>query len=139
VEADERTLTTYIDELVRACLQKNVTFRFGVDLRQNPELLAPFDRIVIATGARYRFGLGPIAKFLLNTGLARMWPLRNLFARPALRDWFYFAARHGSDEDIRRLARPNQVVVIIGDARKAGKSKEAIASAFSAALLEHHP
>jgi dimethylglycine catabolism A len=55
-----------------------------------------------------------------------------------LRDSFYFNARRGSGEDIRRLARPGQTVVTIGDARKAGKSKEAIASAFSAALLEHH-
>jgi len=138
VEADERAFTTYIDELVHVCSQKNVTFRFGVDVRRSPELLAPFDRIVIATGARYRFGLGPVAKFVLDTGLARRWPLRRLFERPGLRNWFYFHARRGSDEDIRRLARPNQVVVTIGDARKVGKSKEAIASAFSAALLEHN-
>jgi dimethylglycine catabolism A len=138
VEADERSLATYIDELVRACLQKNVTFRFGVEVRRNPELLAPFDRIVIATGARYRFGLGPLAKLLLNSGLARRWPLRDLFAHPGLRDWFYFQARRGSGEDIGRLAGPEQVVMTIGDARKAGKSKEAIASAFSAALPEPH-
>jgi 2,4-dienoyl-CoA reductase-like NADH-dependent reductase (Old Yellow Enzyme family) len=136
VEADERALTTYIDQLVRACLQKNVTFRFGIDVRRNPDLLFPFDRVVIATGARYRFGLGLLAKFLLNTGLARRPPLRNLFVRPALRDWFYFEARRGSDEDIRRLAGPGQTVVTIGDARKAGKSKDAIASAYAAALLE---
>jgi 2,4-dienoyl-CoA reductase-like NADH-dependent reductase (Old Yellow Enzyme family) len=136
VEADERSLTAYIDELVRACEQKNVRFRFGVDVRTSPELLAPFDRIVIATGARYRFGLGPIAKFVLDTGLARIWPLRNLFERPAPRDWFYFAARRASNQDIRYLARAGQAVVTIGDARKAGKSQEAIASAFEAALLE---
>jgi dimethylglycine catabolism A len=135
VEADERAFAVYIEELVRACRQKNVTFRFGVDVRKNPDVLAPFDRIVIATGARYRFALGPVAKFLLSTGLARRPPFRNLFSRPGLRDWFYFEARRGSDEDIRRLGRP---VITIGDARKAGKSKEAIASAFSAALLEHH-
>jgi dimethylglycine catabolism A len=139
VEADERALNAYIDGLVRACLQKNVTFRFGTDVRQNPDLLAPFDRIAIATGARYRFGLGPVAKFLLNTGLARRPPLRNLLARPALRDWFYFDARRGFDEDIRRLVQPGQTVVTIGDARKAGKSKEAIASAFAAALPEQNP
>src|SRR5262249_46154600 len=138
VEANERALTLYVDELVRACLQKNVTFRLGVDVRQNPELLAPFARIVVATGARYRYGLGPPVKLLLNTGLARRAALRNLLARLALRDWFYFKARRGSDDDIRRLARPGQTVVTIGDARKAGKSKDAIASAFSAALLEHH-
>jgi hypothetical protein len=89
VEADERALTAYIDDLVRAGLHNNVTFRFGVDVRRNPDLLVPFDRIVIATGARYRCGLGPLAKFLLTAGLARRPPLRNLFARPALRDWFY--------------------------------------------------
>jgi threonine dehydrogenase-like Zn-dependent dehydrogenase len=137
VEADERALTAYIDDLVRACLHKNVTFRFGVDVGRKANLLVPFDRIVIATGARYRFGLGLFAKFLLTAGLARRPPLRNLFARPALRDWFYVAARRGFDEDIRRLVRPGQTVVTIGDARKAGKSKEAIASAFAAALLEH--
>jgi 2,4-dienoyl-CoA reductase-like NADH-dependent reductase (Old Yellow Enzyme family) len=138
VEADERALTAYIDDLVRAGLHNNVTFRFGVNVRRNADLLVPFDRIVIATGARYRYGLGPLAKFLLTAGVARRPPLRNLFARPALRDWFYFAARRGLDEEIRRLAHPGQTVMTIGDARKAGKSKEAIASAFSAALLQQH-
>jgi 2,4-dienoyl-CoA reductase-like NADH-dependent reductase (Old Yellow Enzyme family) len=137
VEADERALAAYIDDLVCACMQKHVTFRCGVDVRQTRDLLAPFDRIVIATGARYRFGLGPLVKFLLRAGLARRSPLRNLFSRPGLRDWFYFSARRGSDLDISCLARPGQKIVTIGDARKAGKSKEAIASAFSAALLEH--
>jgi adenine/guanine phosphoribosyltransferase-like PRPP-binding protein len=33
------------------------------------------------------------------------------------------------------LAKPGQTVVVIGDAAQAGKSKEAIASAFEAALL----
>ncbi|HML13674.1 MAG TPA: NAD(P)-binding protein [Xanthobacteraceae bacterium] len=136
VEADERAFAAYIGEQVRACVHKQVTFRFDADVRRNPDLLAPFDRIVVATGARYRFGLGPIVKSLLTAGLARRAPLRNLFSRPGLRDWFYFEARRGSDAEIRRLARPGQIVMTIGDARKAGKSKEAIASAFSAALLE---
>ena len=38
-------------------------------------------------------------------------------------------------ERFRRLARPGQTVIVIGDAAKPGKSKEAIASAFEAALL----
>ena len=33
------------------------------------------------------------------------------------------------------LARPGQAVTVIGDAVRAGKSKQAIASAFEAALL----
>jgi 2,4-dienoyl-CoA reductase-like NADH-dependent reductase (Old Yellow Enzyme family) len=136
VEADERSLKTYIAELVRACAQKPVTFRFGTDVLRKPDLLVPFDRIVVAAGARYRFGLGPLARLLLDLGLAR-WPgLRTIFSGPRLRDWFYVRARRGTAEEFRPLARPGQTIVAIGDAVKAGKSKEAIASAFSAALLE---
>jgi 2,4-dienoyl-CoA reductase-like NADH-dependent reductase (Old Yellow Enzyme family) len=137
VEASERAFETYIGELVRACTQKRVAFRFGIDVRQSPDLLAPFDRIVVASGARYRFGLGPLARFLLDAGWARSPPLRKLFASSRLRDWFYHDARRGCGDEIRRLVRPGQTVVVIGDARKAGKSKEAIASAFSAALQDH--
>ncbi len=135
VEADERSLQTYIGELVRACAQQRVTFRFGTDVCRQPDLLAPFDRIVIATGARYRFGLGPLAAILLDWGLAR-WPgLRKLVSSPRFRDWFYVRARRGTAEEFRRLARAGQKVIAIGDAATAGKSKQAIASAFSAALL----
>jgi 2,4-dienoyl-CoA reductase-like NADH-dependent reductase (Old Yellow Enzyme family) len=135
VEADERSLQTYIGELVRACAQQRVTFRFGTDVRRKSDLLAPFDRIVIATGARYRFGLGPLAAILLDWRLARRAGLRKLFSSPGFRDWFYVRARRGTAEDFRRLARAGQKVIAIGDAAKAGKSKQAIASAFSAALL----
>jgi dimethylglycine catabolism A len=136
VEADERSLDAYIAELVRACTQKHVTFRFGIDVRRNPDLLAPFDRIIVATGARYRFGLGPLVALLLVSGLAR-WPgLRAILSSPRLRRWFYFRARRGTAEAFRRLVRSGQTIVAVGDAAKAGKSKEAIASAFSAALLE---
>ncbi len=135
VEADERSLQTYIGELVRACAQQRVAFRFGTDVCRQPDLLAPFDRIVIATGARYRFGLGPLAAVLLDWGLAR-WPgLRKLVSSPRFRDWFYVRARRGTAEEFRRLARAGQKVIAIGDAAKAGKSKQAIASAFEAALL----
>ena len=37
--------------------------------------LAPFDRIVIATGAAYRFGLGRLPFLLLDMGAGR-WPGR---------------------------------------------------------------
>jgi 2,4-dienoyl-CoA reductase-like NADH-dependent reductase (Old Yellow Enzyme family) len=135
VEADERSLQTYIGELVRACAQQRVTFRFETDVRRKSDLLAPFDRIVIATGARYRFGLGPFAAILLDWRLARRAGLRKLFSSPRFRDWFYVRARRGTAGDFRRLARAGQKVIAIGDAAKAGKSKQAIASAFSAALL----
>ena len=54
---------------------------------------------------------------------------------PALRDWFYYRARRGSAERLRWLARPGQTVTVIGDAARPGKSKDAIAGAFEAALL----
>jgi hypothetical protein len=90
---------------------------------------------VIATGARYRFGLGPIARRMLDWGAGR-WPgFSQLFSSPAFRDWFYYKAREGTAERFKQLAKPGQAVVAIGDAVLAGKSKQAIASAFEAALL----
>src|SRR5260370_6052602 len=74
-------------------------------------------------GARYRFGLGAPAAFLLDLGLARWPPLRSLFSSPRLRDWFYVRARRGTAQEFRGLARPGQAIVAIGDAAKAGKSK----------------
>jgi hypothetical protein len=52
-----------------------------------------------------------------------------------VRDWFYFKARRGTAPRFRHLALPDQRVIVIGDATRAGKSKDAIASAFEAALL----
>src|SRR5262249_37716671 len=116
------------------CMHKGVIFLYGVDVIKAPEPLATYDRIVIATGARYRFGLGNLPNLLLDHGVGR-WPaLRWIFAIAAFRDWFYHGARRGSDA-ARSIARPRQKVVVIGDALKAGKSRPAIASAFEAALL----
>jgi hypothetical protein len=52
-----------------------------------------------------------------------------------VRDWFYHRARRATGERLRKLARPEQKVVVIGDAVEAGKSRPAIATAFQAALL----
>ena len=72
----------------------------------------------------------------LDLGAAR-WPgLRAIFSNEAIRDWFYHRARRPTGEALRTLARPEQKVVVIGDAAQAGKSRPAIASAFAAALLE---
>jgi hypothetical protein len=97
-------------------------------------VLAPFDRIVIATGAAYRFGLGPVAAILLDLGAGR-WPLfRQILSAPSVRDWFYHRARRPTGASLQALARPGQKVVVIGDAVVAGKSQPAISSAFEAAL-----
>ena len=135
VVANEHSFERYVRELVAACTYQGVTFRHGVDVAQAPELLAPFDRIVIATGAQYRFGLGRLPTMLLDLGVGR-WPgVKEVFSMPAFRDWFYHQARTATGGEFKRLAKQGQKIVVIGDAAVAGKSRPAIASAFEAALL----
>ena len=135
VAADQASFDRYIERMVAACMHKGVIFLYGVDVIETPEPLATYHRVVIATGARYRFGLGRLADLLLDQGAGR-WPvLRWIFATDAFRDWFYHKARRGTGEASRRIARPRQKIMVIGDAMKAGKSRPAIASAFEAALL----
>jgi 2,4-dienoyl-CoA reductase-like NADH-dependent reductase (Old Yellow Enzyme family) len=135
VAADQASFDRYIARMVAACMYSGVIFLYGVDVIETPEPLATYSRIVIATGARYRFGLGGLPNLLLDRGAGR-WPaLRRIFASGAFREWFYHKARRGTGETARRIARPGQKIVVIGDALKPGKSKPAIASAFEAALL----
>ena len=61
--------------------------------------------------------------------------MKKVLSIPAFRDWFYYSARTATGGEFKRLARPGQKVVVIGDAVVAGKSRPAIASAFEAALL----
>lgn len=135
VEARPETLLRHVADMVAACKHKNVSFRFAIDVTREPEVLAPFDRIVVAAGAAYPLGLGPVVMKLLRKGIGR-WPLvSQIVSKPAVRDWFYHRARKATGERFRALAKPGQTLVVIGDAAKPGKSKEAIASAFEAALL----
>ena len=134
VEADARNFAHYVANMTAACEAKGVKFRWRTDATASG-LLAGFDRIVIASGADYRFGLGTFINWLLAAGFGRAPGLRRLFAAPGLRHWFYYQARRGTAERFRHLARRGQNVVVIGDAARAGKSKEAIGSAFEAALL----
>jgi 2,4-dienoyl-CoA reductase-like NADH-dependent reductase (Old Yellow Enzyme family) len=136
VAANEPSFERYIEAVVGACLRHGVQFKFGADVSAEPALLVPFDRIVVATGAAYRFGLGPLIAAALRTGAGR-WPgIARLLANPAVRGWFYYKARQGTGERFLRLVKPGQTVVAIGDAAMPGKSKAAIASAFEAALLQ---
>jgi 2,4-dienoyl-CoA reductase-like NADH-dependent reductase (Old Yellow Enzyme family) len=135
VEADPASLERYIKDMVAACLSKGVRFRLSTDVAAAPETLAAFDRVVIATGAGYRFGLGEPAMALLDLGAGR-WPgLSTLMADPRLREWFYRRGRTPTGNRFQGLAGPEQKLIVIGDAVKPGKSKEAIRSAFEAALL----
>jgi len=135
VEARPESLLRHVADMVAACQQKNVAFRFATDVTREPDMLAPFDRIVVATGATYPLGLGPVVMKLLEKGVGH-WPLISQFvSKAAIRDWFYYRARKATGVRFTALAKPGQTVVVIGDAAKPGKSKEAIASAFEAALL----
>src|ERR1700728_419338 len=73
VEANDKSFARYIADMVAACEMKGVVFRFSSDVTHDQSLLTSFDRIVIATGADYRFGLGAFAKAALDSGAAR-WP-----------------------------------------------------------------
>jgi hypothetical protein len=109
-----------------------------VDARSAPESLESFDRVVIATGATWRFGLGPIVRWLLEHAAVQHRLIRRLLSSGLLREWLYRGACRATGEDLAGLARPGQKVVVIGDARRAGKSAPAIRSAFEAALLGRH-
>lgn len=134
VETDERTLLTYIDDLVSACRQHGVEFRFNTDVNSLPDIVRLYDRIVVATGADYRFGIGSFVRFVLDSGLAHTRFFSWLFRFDRLRNWFYYRARVASGAKYRYLIRPGQKLDVVGDAVRAGKSKDAIGSAFSAAL-----
>jgi dimethylglycine catabolism A len=133
VEADEGSLNAYIAELERACRQKGVTFEYGVDVLKIPQALRDFQRVVIATGADYRYGLGPIAHWLLDAGLGKSAIVRWLFSSVRVRNWFYYSARSATGDSRRPPPNLGQQVVVIGDAARAGNSQQAIASAFRAA------
>ncbi len=134
VEANPASFARAIAQLVAVCEMKGVRFRFNTAITPTDAELAEFDRIVIAIGARYRFGLGLLVAPVLRLGVAR-WPgIRRLMASPGVRDWFYHRARRAAGPAWQDLAQSNRRVWLIGDARQAGKSKPAIASAFAAAL-----
>ena len=110
-------------------------FKLGTDVTAQPMLLEPFDRIVVATGAGYRFGLAPFVAAALRCGAGR-WPgIARLLSKPAVRDRLYYNVRYGTGERFARLAKRGQTFIAIGDAAAPGKSKAAIATAFEAALL----
>lgn len=133
VETRAGSFLSYINALEKDCRDKGVILRTGVDVTRDPALLDGFDRVVVATGAAYRYGLGLAIPALLRAGVSK-WPgLAGLMTRPGIRDWFYHRARYGTGNQFP--ARPGQTVEVIGDARRAGKAIPALQSAFAAALL----
>jgi 2,4-dienoyl-CoA reductase-like NADH-dependent reductase (Old Yellow Enzyme family) len=131
VEAHQPALDAYVDDLERACLAKKVVFRYGTRISALADLGHDFDRIVVATGARYRLGMGPLVVSLLDAGWGKSKLMRWLFRPERVRNWFYYRARRSVVPDFGEPA--DQKITVIGDAAAPGKTREAIASAFKAA------
>jgi 2,4-dienoyl-CoA reductase-like NADH-dependent reductase (Old Yellow Enzyme family) len=135
VEGSEDSFEAYVTSMEEACRQEGVSFLYDLDVTDDPQLLTSYDRVVLATGARYRYGLGHLVPRLLDSGAGRSRLVRRLFSSPRLRHWLYYGARFGTGPEMRRLIRPGQRIEVIGDAFKAGKARDAIDGAFRAALL----
>jgi 2,4-dienoyl-CoA reductase-like NADH-dependent reductase (Old Yellow Enzyme family) len=137
VEAAEPTFAAYIAELERDCRRRGVEIRYSQDVSARSEELRAADLVVVAVGARYRFGLGALVPPLLRTRAARGRLARRFFSSPKVRDLLYYKIRTGrGDGFVDGLDLQGSKVVVIGDALRAGKAREAIASAFEAALLD---
>lgn len=133
VDADPSSLLCYIASLEERCRKAGVELRFNTSAT-DPRALDGFDLVVIAAGAAYRAGSGPIMRWMLRSGLFRLPGLRALASNPAVRDFFYYKARRGVGLEMRRRFEGHVPTIVIGDAQAAGKSAEAIASAFEAAM-----
>ncbi|MGH3493069.1 MAG: NAD(P)-binding protein [Sciscionella sp.] len=140
VDAAEPAFAAYVTELERACRQHGVRFCYRVDTADIQQNLAGADRVVIATGAAYRFGLGRIVPALLESGLLRSAPGRRLFRSARFRDWLYYRARIPTGHRVaRQLGLAPDAITVIGDAASAGKAVQAISQAFHAALQPVEP
>ena len=133
VDAVQKSLDAYIDDLEQACVKKNVTFRYRTTVAAGTDELRSYDRIVVATGARYRLGLGNLAAALLRSGRGKSRFGRWLFESERVRNWFYYRARESMIPALG--STQGRQVQIIGDAAIPGKTRDAVESAFNAALI----
>ena len=107
-----------------ACTHKDVTFAMAPTLRRTLGLLAPFDRIVIATGAQYRFGLGRLRHrdcWIAAPAAGRCWSKslsRSRLPRLVLLPW--------PPADRSRFPQPGRgparKLAVIGDARSPARA-----------------
>jgi dimethylglycine catabolism A len=134
VEASEPSLLAYIDELERACREQGVTMRLGTDASSHAVSLRQADRIIVATGASYRYGLGRLIRWMLRAGLARRGLTAGVAGSDRVRLWLYYRARYATGAGIgRRLGLDPGKVTFIGDAADPGKVADATRQAFEAA------
>lgn len=134
VEANPESLLAYVQGLRRECEEKGVVLRTDCDVWAEPSLLDGFDHVVVATGARYRFGLGGLVKLILTSGAIRRGPLARMASADKWRDWFYYRFRRSGGIDTHSIANSRRTAETIGDAHAPGKSEQAIMSAYTAAF-----
>ena len=140
VEASERSFERYIADLAAACAQERRAC--SASRPTSPRCRACWRHSTASSSPPAPLPLRPRPDRRPRCSIAApaRWPgLQQLFSLNAVRDWFYYRARRGTAAQFTPLARPGQKVAAIGDAVKAGKSKQAIASAFEAALLDRAP
>ncbi len=111
VAASAQSFERYIADLVAACIRKGVTFRFEHRRHHTTRTCSRRSTgIVIATGAAYRFGLGPIATAMLDRGAGR-WPgVSRLLSAPRCATGSITAAakeRPSASSDWRGPAKPS--------------------------------
>jgi hypothetical protein len=135
VEANQPTLDAFVDDLERACREKDVVFRYGTRVSNVQDVSRDFDRVVVATGARYRLGMSGIVNRLLESGWGKSRLARRIFGSPGVRDWFYYRARRSAMPKLGKL--DGKPLMVIGDAATPGKTRDAIDSAFKAARELH--
>ncbi|MFW5680458.1 MAG: NAD(P)-binding protein [Pseudomonadota bacterium] len=138
VPTEPAALEAYVASLTGAAVELGVEIRYGVDILREPEVVRRFDRVVIATGAAYRFGLGPPIRAALRLSSRAPGPWRRLLAHPALRALFYHRLRRPTGDEVRRRLAPHLApgasIEVLGDAARPGKTGPAVLSAFRAAF-----
>lgn len=132
VTANHESFVSHIAEMEARCRLAGVEFRFNNKVDANA--LTAFDLVVVATGARLPFGLTRLVFHLLDLGIGRTQLAKWAFNKKVVRDWFYYKARKSTARqgDLNRKAQSETIV--IGDAIRPGLAREAVASAFAAAL-----
>lgn len=133
VEPRADSFQDYIASLHAMCLERGVIFEMQKDVLETPSLLIGFDHVVVASGARYRWGTGPMINAALQSGLVKRGFLKRIAENKTVRSYFYTRLRAGRSSDIRSILNGSLSIEIIGDALKPGRSEEAIRSAYEAA------
>ncbi len=136
VKTNPSSFKHFARQLRRSAEFHGAQFKMSVDIQSQPDILQPFDRIVFATGAKYRYGLGVWVYLCLKTPLRHLAILDRIFQKTSFKNWFYTKARISLTTDWQQLVGDQQKYHIIGDANTPGKSDAAIHDAYVLALKD---